>query len=72
MSVRVIQDMQQIETGKDPLTLPVLRYLNALGVPSRLIRCIQLNSPVGDVQSIVVGLLVDPEVAAAAQRDMGA
>lgn len=53
MSFRVVKD------GQDALTKPALDYVTGLGVSAHLIKRIELDSPIGDVQTVRVTLLVD-------------
>jgi hypothetical protein len=47
--------------GQDPITRPVLRYLQCLGVPARDIRRIEVDSEVGQPQLITVTIMVDTD-----------
>lgn len=53
MTYRVVRD------GQDALTKPALDYLTGLGIPATSIRRIELDSPVGDVQTVRVTLMVN-------------
>lgn len=48
-----------VTTGDDPLTAPVMAYLERIGVPRGLVRRVELVSPVGDVQLVTVTMMVD-------------
>jgi hypothetical protein len=49
-----------VTNGQDPLTKPSLEYLiSHYGIPASDIKAITLHSPVGDVQTLTVTLLVN-------------
>jgi hypothetical protein len=60
--------VQLVTDGRDPLTAPVLAYLEQLGVPAALIRGITLHSTLNDFQRVTVELLVDRDAVQAAPR----
>lgn len=56
--------IQIVTDGRDPLTGPVLDYLERLGVPAAHVKRIELDSAVGDVQTVRVTLIVHREALA--------
>lgn len=51
-----------VSDGQDPLTAPLVDYLDRqYGIPLSHIRRVQLDSEVGNVQTVTVTLLVQKE-----------
>lgn len=57
-----------VTDGSDPLTAPAMHYLESLGIPSRLIRRIELISEKGEAQLIRATLFVDVDMTSAGEE----